>query len=320
MSRWDRCLVLGGIGKGLIFALAGNETLGREESRPAALSPARDYCKGHITAHYLARLSGCATHLLGAVGDDPDGHTLLGEIKAAGILPQAIRVFPGAPTMLSVCYVYPDGDGGNITASNSACARLDEAYIADSLRALRPDARTLALAEPEVPLPCRLTFLGRCREAGAATAATFTSEELHEISPAEWFPLIDHLAINAHEAATLAHLPDDTPPETLAAECYRMLSACQPDCRLIVTAGGHGAILAEAGQLHHIPTRKATVVSTAGAGDAFFSGYLTAYTQGAPALESAHAGAALASLAVSCADTINHAVDMDAFQSARAQR
>ena len=46
--RFDWVAGTGGIGKGEIFRLIGNNTLGREESRRAVLTEYRDYSKGHI--------------------------------------------------------------------------------------------------------------------------------------------------------------------------------------------------------------------------------------------------------------------------------
>ena len=57
-SPYQQLLGVGGIGTGILFALEGNHTLGREESRPGQLLDVRDYCKLHIIIHYVARLLG----------------------------------------------------------------------------------------------------------------------------------------------------------------------------------------------------------------------------------------------------------------------
>ncbi|HKT69754.1 MAG TPA: hypothetical protein VJP83_09970, partial [Terriglobales bacterium] len=55
---YRRLIGIGGIGSGIFFALDGNHTLGREESRFGRLLDIRDYCKLHIISHYVARLLG----------------------------------------------------------------------------------------------------------------------------------------------------------------------------------------------------------------------------------------------------------------------
>jgi len=42
-----------GIGSGIAMRLVGDHTLGREESKAAALLKSRDYCKMHIVCHHL---------------------------------------------------------------------------------------------------------------------------------------------------------------------------------------------------------------------------------------------------------------------------
>ena len=51
--RYRALIGVGGIGSGTFFALQGNETLGREESRLGRFLDRRDYCKLHIIAHYV---------------------------------------------------------------------------------------------------------------------------------------------------------------------------------------------------------------------------------------------------------------------------
>ncbi|HEX6907174.1 MAG TPA: hypothetical protein VF154_11240, partial [Terriglobales bacterium] len=45
---YRRLIGIGGIGSGIFFALDGEHTLGREESRLGKLLEVRDYCKLHI--------------------------------------------------------------------------------------------------------------------------------------------------------------------------------------------------------------------------------------------------------------------------------
>ena len=56
-SRRYRAMIgAGGIGSGAFFALDGEHTLGREESRSGRLLDRRDYCKLHIISHYVKAL------------------------------------------------------------------------------------------------------------------------------------------------------------------------------------------------------------------------------------------------------------------------
>ena len=57
-SPYNRLVGIGGIGTGIFFALEGDHTLGRNESRAGRLLDVRDYCKLHIVIHYVAKLLG----------------------------------------------------------------------------------------------------------------------------------------------------------------------------------------------------------------------------------------------------------------------
>ncbi|HXF62746.1 MAG TPA: hypothetical protein VNK95_14075, partial [Caldilineaceae bacterium] len=160
--RYQALIGAGGIGSGTFFALNGNHTLGREESRSGRFMNRRDYCKLHITAHYVATLlgPGFTTIPLGKVGDDAAGRQLLHEMEAAGLDLRHVAVVPGAQTLYSFCFIYPDGSGGNLTVDDSACAHVDPAFIAQAEADFAAFAgRGIALAMPEVPIAARVALL-----------------------------------------------------------------------------------------------------------------------------------------------------------------
>ena len=126
-SPYQQLVGVGGLGTGMLFALEGDHTLGRNESRAGRLLDVRDYCKLHIVIHYVAKLlgarcSGLPFHVVpvGNVGGDPAGKYVLEQMRDTGIDTSHVRAIPATPTLFSVCFQYPDGTGGNITTSNSA--------------------------------------------------------------------------------------------------------------------------------------------------------------------------------------------------------
>lgn len=52
-ASYQAMIGTGGIGSGVFFALDGDHTLGREESRSGRFLDKRDYCKLHIISHYV---------------------------------------------------------------------------------------------------------------------------------------------------------------------------------------------------------------------------------------------------------------------------
>ena len=131
-DRYRALIGTGGIGSGMFFALDGNHTLGREESRSGHFLDRRDYCKLHIVSHYVRRLLGAAFPVipLGMVGADEVGDRLLAEMAEVGLDLRYVGRAEGRRTLYALCLIYPDGSGGNVTENDSACAAVDAGWIA----------------------------------------------------------------------------------------------------------------------------------------------------------------------------------------------
>ena len=65
---------------------------------------------------------------------------------------------------------------------------------------------------------------------------------------------------------------------------------------VVLTLGGDGCWVASDSEQHFLPARPVEVKDTTGAGDAFWSGYLTARIDGRTLLESAMAGRRMAEI------------------------
>ena len=294
--RYGRLVGVGGIGTGLFFALQGDHDLGRDESRPARRLDVRDYGKLHIVAHYpavllRARAAGSPFHVLpvGRVGADPAGEGLREEMAAAGMDVRFVRATRDRPTQLSVCFQYPDGSGGNITASDSAAQSLTPADVEEAQALL--DSNTIALAVPEIPLDARRRLLERATEAGAFRVASFTSAELRKPESHRLLTLTDLVSLNEDEATVLAgrSFSQDAPATFLEA-VMAAATAHQKDIAVLVTAGAHGAFGAAGALRDHVPALRVPVVSTAGAGDALLGGVVSGLALGLPLFGSSEAG------------------------------
>jgi sugar/nucleoside kinase (ribokinase family) len=289
---------VGGIGAGMFFALEGNHALGRNESRQGRLLDVRDYCKLHIVAHYPAVLLGAREdrgpfHVVpvGNVGIDEVGLRLRAEMERAGMDVRFVGALPGRPTLLSVCFQYPDGSGGNVTTVGSAAALVSDHDVDRVEGWLSPGA--FALAAPEVPLPVRRHLLRRATERGALRVASLTTAEIEEARETGVLSIVDLLALNEDEAAALARAPfAPEAPEPCLRRCAETALAFQPGMRLIVTAGARGSFAFDGAAWTHVPALAVPVVSSAGAGDALLGGVLVGLAAGLPFAGpfSSHAG------------------------------
>lgn len=284
---------IGGVGSGVIFRFPENRNLGRTESRLAELTSEPDFCKLHIVLHYVSALfrddsnSSIRIDAVGRVGDDAIGTALRADMSANGISVDHVVVTEGRPTLYSVSFQYPDGDAGNITASNSACSLVtgEECGGLFTEREINYGPK-IALALPEVPLPARHLFLTRARSDGALTIASFVSAEAGEFVSLGMAQFTDLLVINREEAMALADRRGDAPTETTEGVPFRAvvepLRLQNRSITVIVTDGANGCYYLRGDDWCHVPAPNVPVVTTAGAGDAFIAGIVAGLCCGLP--------------------------------------
>jgi ribokinase len=297
--RFDALVGVGGIGSGTCFAVDGEATLGREESRGGHVLDRRDYCKLHIVCHYVRALLGPTFPVVpvGLVGDDAAGGRLREEMAVAGLDLRYVETSAEAPTLFSFCLVYPDGSGGNLTTSDSAAARLDPARVARVEPELRAHGtRGIAIALPEVPLAAREALIRLATAHGSFRVASFTSSEIAEAIGGGVLRDVDLVALNRDEAAVLA----PTLPEVV-----ERLRAENPRVLVSVTAGREGSWSWDGDALRHLPAPGVPVESTAGAGDAHLAGIVAGLAVGLD-LPSAHE---LGGLVAAMSVTSPHSID-----------
>jgi sugar/nucleoside kinase (ribokinase family) len=292
--RYQQLVGVGGIGSGMVFALEGTHTLGRTESRAARLLPVRDYCKLHIVAYYIASLRGPSVQVrpIGRVGNDERGRALMREMQAAGIDTTFVMTHPTLPTLLSVCFEYPDGDGGNITSTVSACGSLDADGVDAALEAIAGPPVSggeglILLAVPEADWNARRRLLEIGTARHALRVAAFTALEIPRALADGSMAMIDLVAMNREEAETLTRATLDLD------RVARTLTAVQPGIRIIVTAGRDGAFGFAQGAWSRRPALPVSDAHAAGAGDALLAGALAAITAGAPFIQPDESGEGL---------------------------
>ena len=313
--KYDWIAGTGGIGKGEIFRLVGNKTLEREESRSAVLTPYRDYCKLHIILSYAARLLGTEIPVfaLGRVGADERGKQLLHQMRRQGFRTEFVKE-TDAPTKYSVCFLYENGEGGNITSCNDACSLVTETELVNALNSIiREHGRNgIILGAPEVPLNARLALLRAAKREKIYTVCSVLADEAEKFLAEQGAAVCDLIAVNAAEAAALS----------VGAPASDVLRAQNKEIRVIITKGRDGCDLFFDNTFVHFDALPIQPVSTAGAGDALLGGVLIGLAEGSP-LYSDHSesalelGILLASYAVASQDTIPEVLNKRIIQKWR---
>ncbi len=201
--QYNHIIGTGGVGSGIFFSIQDNHTLGRNESRMAALEPYNDFCKQHIILHYIAVLLKHGTtdtfelYPIAKVGNDTTGKQLIQQMQQAGMNTAAVDICKERSTLFSVCFQYPDGSGGNITSENSASSRVSPIDIARFFEQYQFDGKTaVVLAVPEVPVETRIALLKAGKRNQSLAVASLLSSEANAFEQQDGFHLTDILAVN----------------------------------------------------------------------------------------------------------------------------
>lgn len=244
----------------LDYVLAVEQRPGPGETVAGATLTTHSGGKGANQAVAAARL-GAPVTLLGMVGDDAAGRSLLASLARDGVDTGLVAVTGTAATGAAFITVTPDGENSIVVASgaNHAVTAEQVARAADAV-----DAADVLLLQLEVPMEA-------VARAAAAAAASPARVVLNLAPPAELprglLEQVDVLVTNEHEAAVLLDAPAPV-SRTTAAEAARALVRRGPRAA-VITLGGEGAVLATDGADHTAAAPEVPVVDTTGAGDAF---------------------------------------------------
>jgi ribokinase len=275
------------------------------ETRPATAVRRSAGGKGANQAVALARL-GAAVDMVGHIGDDAEGQTLLAQLTKAGVSARHVAVTPQVPTGLAIVMVDAHGDNA-IVVVPGANAALGPASVHAAAAAFA--GCDLVLAQLETPLSAVDAAL---RLGGEAGALRILNAAPALPLPDQLLRLVDVLIVNEHEAVEIAGRAD---VETAAA----VLSSRGP-ATVVVTLGADGALmrrddvqLMEAG----FPVRPS---DTTGAGDCFVAALAISLALERPAAESlrfANAAAAVAVTRHGAQDAMPTREEVEAFLAAR---
>ena len=309
----------GGLGTGIFFALEGDETVGREESRGGYLLDSRDYGKLHIVCHYVSALlsDDFLVVPVGRVGQDPAGQSVRRDLQEAGVTTSHVGIDQTRPTMFSVCFTYPSGEGGNLTALNSASAKVSGTDI-EAARPLfqRFRDRGIALTVPEVPIPARGALLRQAAEHGFLRIGSFVTAELRTGAADELLDLLDVLAINKDEAAALAGCDPAASPTSVVEAAAGVVRSRYPQLSLVVTVGRDGSWVWDGRELSCDPGIETQSRNAAGAGDAHLGGVIAGLAAGVGLADANYFATIVSALKVRSPDTISSDLDVAAVIAA----
>jgi sugar/nucleoside kinase (ribokinase family) len=238
------------------------------------------------TAAVLAKL-GSEVRLVALIGQDTLGDAALADIRAAGVIVDAVGREARFPTSVAIVLVDSKGQRSFYYRAGG-CEQLANSHLADSL--LR-QARIVHVGGAMKLLNLDLAELMRRAKAFGCVTSLDTDWDIYgnwlkRIGPA--LPAIDYLLTNEEEAAMLSG-------KKRPQEAARELLARGPKA-VAVKRGERGALLATREGLAEFPAHRVKVLDTTCAGDAFAAGFLFGIDGGRPLDEAVRLGNAAGAL------------------------
>jgi len=247
-------------------------------------------------AENLCRLDASVT-LVSRVGADSDGTAIL---EALGRLPlrlDHLGIAADRPTAFHLIVLQPDGE----MLVSVADMRIYDDLTPQRLAALPAGVWTAEAIFADCNLPAEsLAYLAGQRSAGRRLA-------VNAVSPAKAaradgiLPAIDHLFVNAAEAAALIGQDEsDRGPETAA---RALLDRGVGE--VVVTLGAEGLLAATPDAVLHLQSLPGPLCDVTGAGDALAAAFLDARLRGRSLDAAARRALAAARLTVECTQSVN---------------
>lgn len=241
--------------------------------------------KGGNQAVAAARL-GAEVRMVGAVGSDEFGDSLLAGLAAGGVDTRFVQQLEGASGAAFI--TVEEGGENRIIVSPGANAALAPGLL-DGAAFAQADALLLQL---EIPLETVLAAARLGREAGATVllnAAPPVPGLLDRLTD------VGVLVVNEPEAAVLLDRPGAESPEE-ALDQARLLGERVPSG--VITLGARGAVWWDStGDSGAVPAFPVETVDTTGAGDAFTGALAVAVAEGQPLSSAVRFAAAAGALA-----------------------
>jgi ribokinase len=224
--------------------------------------------KGANQAVAAARLGGQVA-MVGRVGNDTFGESLVENLEANGVDASAVARDPAEPTGAALIYV-EDGGQNMIAVASGANATVGAGDAQRAVERLRPgDALVMQL---EIPLAVIEPAMMAARQAGAFVLLNAAPAQRLD---ARLLSQLDALVVNESEATALAD--QESSPERAAAS----LHASGPKL-VIVTLGPAGSLFCDDTGVHRVEPYHVKSIDTTGAGDAFVGALAVGFARGLP--------------------------------------
>ncbi len=233
---------------------------------------------------------GTTVSLIGQVGDDSFGHTLLESLQAAGVKTSGITINPH--THSGIASIVIDEKGENTIACAAGANNLVREKEIEEFKALLPHANVVLL---ELGIPIA-TVLTAAREAKANNCCLILDPApVNSSLPEELYRLVDIITPNEVEASQLVGFTVDGVTTARQAASFIHQMGIK---NVIITLGSKGSFCSTSEESFWVKPISVPVVDTVGAGDAFNGALAVALASGKSIKEAVQWGTVGGTLAV----------------------
>ena len=246
--------------------------------------------KGSNQAVAAAR-AGATTRMVGRLGDDEFGATLLRFLSESGVDTLHVLRTPGFPSGLALITLVRQSDNSIIVVAGS-----NGEISPTDIDAVAIGPNDIVITQFEIPLRAVEHSLDRARAAGARSM--LNPSPARECEP-ELLAKADILVVNETELAWFLGEAVAVEPGPLIEGAKRLRS--RSDQVIVVTLGEAGSLVLSGDSALIVPARKSDVVDTTGAGDTFAGSLAAELASGSGIADSVSYANAAASL---CCETM----------------
>lgn len=228
--------------------------------------------------------------MLGCVGEDNMGNSLLDSLKQCGADVTYIRTIKDVPTGMASIYVDGNGDNSIVVVSGAnACCNVE--YLKEH-DALFRDAEYIML---QMEIPYDAVFYAIERASELKKTVILNPAPAPDTLPDGIWDKVDYITPNETELLKLSGLKEMS-EEAIEEGAVRLLKKGVK--HVLVTLGDRGVLYKDAEESWICPTRTVTAVDTTAAGDCFNGAFVTALAEGIPVRQAARFANMAASIAV----------------------
>jgi ribokinase len=224
--------------------------------------------------------AGARTAMIGRIGDDDFGKTLIDNLRKASVDQSGISIDSREGTGMSVAILQDDGDYGAVIVSGSN-TKIDPASLQAQWTALG-GAKVLIL-QNEIPHAANVAVAKAAKAAGAQTV--FNAAPARGLG-SDLLGLVDVLIVNRVEAEAMC----GQKVSSRASARLAMPALISKAKSVVITLGGEGLVVGmSGGGITGIEPIRVKVTSTHGAGDCFVGVLAAQLASGATLLDACHA-------------------------------